>query len=255
VPDVLLERNGALFVVTLNRPQRKNALDFPAFEALAAAWDEVRADDSIRCVVVTGAGGDFCAGGDLRAAADEANRGRDLTVVRRALLRDERLPKPLVAAVEGAAIAGGTELLLAADIRVAAVSARIGLAEARWSMHPMMGGAVRLPRHLPRAVAAQMLLTGAPISATDAYQWGFVGALVPDGQALATAMELASAVARNGPLAVESILRTLHETDGMEEAEAFRHEEGYATAVNRSEDALEGPKAFAEKRDPVYRRR
>jgi enoyl-CoA hydratase len=138
---------------------------------------------------------------------------------------------------------------------VAGESARFGVSEARWSLYPMAGSAVRLRRQIPYTVAAEILLTGKHVTATEALQMGLIGHVVPDGSALAKAKEIATVIADNGPLAVEAILRTLHETDGMTEAEALEYEWGYGQAVFQTEDAKEGPRAFTEKRKPQFRRR
>jgi len=171
------------------------------------------------------------------------------------LLKGRRLTKPLIAAVEGPAIAGGTEILQATDIRVAGQSARFGISEARWGLFPLGGSAVRLPRQIPYTIAADLLLTGRHISAAQAREIGLVGHVVPDGQALATALEIADTIAANGPVAVRAILRTIRETEGMAEDEAFAVETQIGMAVFRSEDAREGPRAFAEKRRPQFRDR
>jgi enoyl-CoA hydratase len=171
------------------------------------------------------------------------------------MLRDYRPTKPVIAAVEGVAIAGGTELLLGTDIRVAGASARFGISEAHWALYPMAGSAVRLPRQIPRAHAAELLLTGRHITADEALRVGLISRVVPDGEALATALEIAELINANGPIAVEAILRTLHETDGMTEREALDHEVAYGHTVIDTEDAKEGARAFTEKRAPVFRRR
>jgi enoyl-CoA hydratase len=173
----------------------------------------------------------------------------------KALLRSWRPTKPIVAAVEGVAIAGGTEILQATEIRVAGESARFGVSEVRWSLYPMAGSAVRLRRQIPYTLAAEILLTGKHVSAREALAMGLVGHVVPDGQALAKAREIAQVVCENGPLAVAAVLRTLHETDGMLEADALAHEFDYGWKVFQSEDAREGPRAFKEKRKPTFRRR
>ena len=169
------------------------------------------------------------------------------------LLKGRRLSKPLIAAVEGPAVAGGTEILQACDIRVAGASARFGVSEARWGLFPLGGSAVRLPRQVPYTVAAELLLTGRHITADEALSIGLIGHVVPDGQALAAAMEIAEAIAANGPVAVRAILRVIRETEGMPENEAFALEAKEGMAVFASEDAKEGPRAFAEKRRPQFR--
>ena len=171
------------------------------------------------------------------------------------LLKGRRLTKPLIAAVEGPAIAGGTEILQATDIRVAGESARFGISEARWGLFPLGGSAVRLVRQLPYTVAADLLLTGRHITAAEALRIGLIGHVVPDGEALAAAVDIAGQIAANGPVAVRAILRTIRDTEGLPENEAFRIEARIGMEVFRSEDAREGPRAFAEKRTPQFRDR
>lgn len=265
MPDAIVEREGHTMVITMNRPKRYNALSGQMLIRMYDAMVEASADDDVRCIVLTGAGGNFSSGADLKAMAGDADdadteidvkarMAADPDLPWKGLLRHYRPTKPLIAAVEGVAIAGGTEILQATDIRVAGESARFGVSEARWSLYPMAGSAVRLRRQIPYTVAAEILLTGKHITAQEAYHWGLVGHVVPDGQALAMAMEIATTIGENGPLAVEAILRTLHETDGMTEAEALAHEFEYGQAVFQSKDAKEGPRAFAEKRKPDFRR-
>jgi enoyl-CoA hydratase len=259
-PHCLVERSGHVLVVTMNRPEARNALSGPMMSIMRDAWDEADRDPEIRVCVLTGAGGAFCAGADLKAMAATppgpsfAGGGWDLSRID-ALLKGRRLTKPLVAAVEGAAIAGGTEILQATDIRVAAESARFGVAEARWGLFPLGGSAVRLARQVPYTLAADLLLTGRHITAAEALSMGLVGHVVPDGQALAKAMELAELVASNGPLAVQAILRTIRETEGMPEDDAFAVEAKLGMAVFASDDAKEGPRAFAARRRPDFRGR
>jgi enoyl-CoA hydratase len=259
-PHALLERRGHVLIVTLNRPEARNALSGPMMALMRQAWDQVDDDPEIRVCVLTGAGGAFCAGADLKAMTrshpgDAFKAGElDLSVID-ALLKGRRLTKPLIAAVEGPAIAGGTEILQATDIRVAGESARFGVSEARWGLFPLGGSAVRLPRQIPYTVAADLLLTGRHISAPEALRIGLIGHVVPDGQALATALEIAEAIAGCGPVAVRAILRTIRETEGMPENEAFAVEAGIGMAVFASEDAKEGPRAFSEKRKPEFRGR
>jgi enoyl-CoA hydratase len=262
---VVKQREGHVMVLTLNRPKRKNAMTLTMFSILADAWQEVTDDPDIRAVVLTGAEGNFSSGMDLRAMAGDADDAGaidtsqrlkdDPDFIYRGLLKTYRPNKPVIAAVEGVAIAGGTEILLGTDIRVAAESARFGVSEVRWSLYPMGGSAVRLGRQIPYTEAADILLTGKHITAAEAKSLGLVGHVVPDGQALAKAMEIAEVIAGNGPLAVEAVLKTLRETIGMTEPEAFAYEKSYGQAVFNSEDAKEGPRAFAEKRKPNFQRR
>ena len=258
-PHALIDRQGHILVVTMNRPQARNALSGPMMALLRQAWDQVDSDADIRVCVLTGAGGAFCAGADLKAMSrshpgDQTAGSFDPAVIE-PLLKGRRLTKPLIAAVEGPAVAGGTEILQATDIRVAGESARFGVSEARWGLFPLGGSAVRLPRQLPYTVAADLLLTGRHISAAQALKIGLIGHVVPDGQALAKALEIAEMIAANGPVAVRAILRTIRETEGMPEADAFKIEAQIGMAVFRSEDAKEGPRAFTEKRKPEFRDR
>jgi enoyl-CoA hydratase len=245
MPDAIVERDGQSMVITMNRPKRYNALSGAMLVRMYDAMVEASDDPEVRCIILTGAGGNFSSGADLKAMAGDtddsdseidvqARMKADPEIHWKALLRHYRPSKPIIAAVEGVAIAGGTEILQATDIRVAGASARFGVSEARWSLYPMGGSAVRLRRQIPYTVAAEILLTG---------------------QALEKAKEIAATICENGPLAVEAILRTLQETDGMTEREALAHEFEYGFAVFRSEDAKEGPRAFAEKRKPNFQRR
>jgi len=259
-PHALIERRGHVLIVTMNRPQARNALSGPMMELMRQAWDTVDGDPEIRVCVLTGAGGAFCAGADLKAMTSshpgDRFQGGDLDAsVIEPLLKGRRLTKPLIAAVEGPAVAGGTEILQACDIRVAGASARFGVSEARWGLFPLGGSAVRLPRQIPYTVAADLLLTGRHITAAEALSIGLIGHVVPDGQALGKALEIAGAIAANGPVAVRAILRVIRETEGMAENEAFALEAKVGMAVFASEDAKEGPRAFAEKRQPRFRDR
>ena len=266
MPDALVERDGHVMTITMNRPKRFNALSGQMLIRMLDAYREASADDEIRVIIVTGAEGNFCSGADLKGMAGDAGDAdtgidvaarmkEDPDIHWKALFRGYRPTKPIVAAVEGVAIAGGTELLQAMEIRVAGESARFGVSEARWSLYPMAGSAVRLPRQIPYTQAAEILLTGKHITAREALEIGLIGHVVPDGQALAKAREIAEVIAQNGPLAVEAITRTLHETDGMPLDEALAYEFEYGQAVFASEDSKEGPKAFAEKRKPDFKRR
>jgi enoyl-CoA hydratase len=257
-PHALTQRRGHVLIVTMNRPAVRNALSGEMLAIMRSAWDEVDADPQIRACVLTGAGGAFCSGADLKAMSashpGDSGGGTDLSVIE-SLLKGRRLSKPLIAAVEGPAVAGGTEILQACDIRVAGSSARFGVSEARWGLFPLGGSAVRLARQIPYTLAAELLLTGRHITADEALSMGLIGHVVPDGQALAKALEIADAIAANGPVAVRAILRTLRETEGMAENDAFKIEARIGIEVFRSEDAREGPRAFADKRRPEFRDR
>lgn len=253
----LVEQRGHTLVVTMNRPEARNALSSEMLAIMRAAWDRVDADPEIRVAILTGAGGAFCAGADLKAMTSQhpgdsfSGGGTDMSRID-ALLKGRRLTKPLIAAVEGPAIAGGTEILQGTDIRVAGESAKFGVSEAKWGLFPLGGSAVRLVRQIPYTIAADILLTGRHIRAAEAKEIGLIGHVVPDGHALAKALELADLIAANGPLAVQAILRTIRETEGMHEEDAFKIDAELGVEVFKSHDAKEGPRAFLERRLPNF---
>src|ERR1700733_13727432 len=255
------ELDGATAIVTMNRPEAKNALSLPMLVGMADAWVEIDSNDAIRCAILTGAGGTFCSGMDLKSmSSPEAERYQhrqkeDPDLHWKALLRHYSLRKPLIAAVEGYAVAGGTEILQATDIRVAGQSATFGVFEARRGLFPLGGSTVRLRRQIPFTVAMDMLLTARAVSAEGALRVGLIGRVVPDGQALETALEIAEVIAANGPLAVEAIKASVRETEGIPEEEALKIELEFGWPIFATEDAKEGQKAFAEKRTPNYQRR
>ncbi|RVW06557.1 crotonase/enoyl-CoA hydratase family protein [Rhodococcus spongiicola] len=256
-PHCLVEKRGHVLIVTMNRPEARNALSGEMMAIMAEAWDRVDSDPDIRVAILTGAGGTFCAGMDLKemnrnAPGDRFGEGgMDLTKLP-ALLKGRRLSKPLIAAVEGAAIAGGTEILQGTDIRVAGEGARFGVSEARLGLFPLGGSAVRLVRQLPYTLAAEILLTGRTVPAPEAKEIGLISHIVPDGRALDRALEIAEQIAANGPIAVQAILKTIRDTEGMHEEDAFKLEAEIGAAVFKSDDAKEGPRSFAEKRAPKF---
>jgi enoyl-CoA hydratase len=258
-PHCLVEQDGHKLVVTMNRPEARNALSGEMMAIMEEAWDRANSDESIRVVILTGAGGFFCAGMDLKAATknspdDSFKAGFDPSVIK-GLLKGFRLTKPLIAAVEGPAVAGGTEILQGTDIRIAGESARFGVAEAKWSLYPMGGSAVRLPRQIPYTIAMDLLLTGRLIKAPEAKEIGLVGHVVPDGEALQKAHEIADLICANGPLAVQAILKTVRDSEGKHEEDCWADDAKVGMAVFASEDAKEGPRAFAEKRSPNFQGR
>ena len=258
-PHLLIERDGHVVTVTLNRPEARNALSGEMLCRMHDAWVEIDEDPDVRVAIVTGAGGHFCAGADLKAMAaghpdDEwtPRFNADPDLHWKALLRHFQPRKPLIAAVEGYAVAGGTEILQAMDLRVAGESAIFGVAEVRRGLFPLGGSTVRLRRQIPYTIAAELLLTGRQMPASEALEVGLIGHVVPDGQALAKAKELADQIAANGPLAVQAVLRSLRESANMGEQEALANELELGWPVFASNDAKEGPTAFAEKRDPSF---
>ncbi len=255
------ERVGHTAVVTMDRPEAKNALSGPMLVGMADAWAEVNENDDIRCAVLTGAGGTFCAGMDLKSMSgptDEEVARRmqeDPDLHWKALLRHVFVRKPLIAAVEGFAVAGGTEILQATDIRIAGEGATFGIFEAKRGLFPLGGSTVRLRRQIPFTVAMDLLLTARPVSAAEAKEIGLIGRVVPDGTALEHALAVADLIAANGPLAVEAIKRSVRATEGIPEEEALRIELEIGWPIFSTEDAQEGPRAFAEKRTPNFQRK
>jgi enoyl-CoA hydratase len=259
-PAVLVERDGHIVTVTLNRPGKRNAFNAEVLCRLCDAWDLIDGDDDVRVAILTGAGGDFSAGADLDRLVGAMLSGKpsenefeerirqDAGLIFKGFLKDYRTEKPLIAAVEGYCYAGGLEILQATDLRVAAEGAKIGLTEVQRGLFPMAGSTVRLARQIAFTKAMELLLVGDPITGTDAERIGLVGHVVPDGQALAKARELAERVAANGPLAVKGIKRAVWAAEELPEAEAFAKEVEIGMAVMASEDAREGPRAFLEKR-------
>jgi enoyl-CoA hydratase len=254
-PDdvVLVERRGAVQVVTINRPQARNALDAAVARGVAAAVDELDATDELRAGVLTGAGGFFSAGMDLKAFL----RGETPAIEGRGLCGITRTPprKPLIAAVEGGALAGGFELVLACDLVVAARGARFGVPEVERSLVAAGGAALLLPQRVPRAVAVELLLTGEPMDAERAAAVGLVNRVVDEGTALDAAVELAGVIAANGPLAVAATKEIVQSVPAWGPEEMWARQDQVIAPVFASEDAREGSVAFAERRPPVWRGR
>ncbi|WP_438295216.1 crotonase/enoyl-CoA hydratase family protein [Streptomyces sp. HUAS TT7] len=257
-----VQREGATLVLTLNRPEAKNALSLPLLVGLYDGWLEADADDSIRSVVLTGAGGDFCAGMDLKALAGQGMEGdqyrdrlkADPDLHWKAMLRHHRPRKPVIAAVEGYCVAGGTEILQGTDIRVAGAGATFGLFEVKRGLFPIGGSTVRLQRQIPRTHALEMLLTGRPYGAEEAARIGLIGRVVPDGTALDAALSIAAQINACGPLAVEAVKACVYDTASMSEVDGLKAELERGWPIFATADAKEGARAFAEKRAPVYRR-
>jgi enoyl-CoA hydratase len=252
-PPVLTEAADGVLLITLNRPEARNAVNAALAQGVAAALDRLDGDDGLRAGVLTGAGSSFSAGMDLKAfvAGERPHvEGRGFAGI------VERPPrKPLIAAVEGYAVAGGFEIALACDLIVAARDARLGIPEVKRSLVAAGGALIRLPRRIPYHLAMELALTGDPIGAERAHAIGIVNRVAEPGGAVAAARELAAAIARNGPLAVDASKRLLVAAQDWTEEEAWERQAEIAGPVFASEDAREGATAFAEKRDPVWRGR
>ncbi len=256
----LVERDGHVLTVTLNRPEAKNALSSGMLAGMYRGWRLLDEDPELRVGILTGRGDVFCAGADLKAMGggeqDEEFQKLMAEVPDlhwQALLRHNRPLKPIIAAVEGYAVAGGTEILQGTDIRVAAEDAIFGVTEARRGLFPLGGSSVRLRRQIPYTLAAEILLTGRHITAPEALSFGLVGRIVPSGEALNEARKLAATICDNGPLSIRALMRMLREVDeSYSEADALVKELEIGGPVFASKDAREGPRAFAQKRKPVY---
>lgn len=247
---VHVEERGAVLVITIDRPAQRNAINRATSHAIAAALDRLDGEPQWRAGILTGRGEHFCAGMDLKAfvggeRAELPNRGfGGLT---------ERPPaKPLIAAVEGFALAGGCELALTCDLIVASVDAQFGLPEVKRGLVAGSGGLVRLPRRIAPAIALEYALTGDRMSAADAHRWGLVNRLVPAGEALSAALALAKNIAANAPLAVAMTKRIIYEAREWSDSEVWERQRPLAESVIGTEDAKEGARAFAEKRAPVW---
>ena len=263
---LIYEKRGPIAYLTINRPEAHNALDPQTAVEMLEAWEAYRDDDECRCAIISGAGEQaFCAGLDLavtiplltgaRAPADETERrvARDTALIDRATLRNFELYKPVISAVNGFAIACGMEIVQATDIRVAAENARFGLQEVKWGLFPMGGSTVRLPRQVPYCTAMELMLTGELIDASEALRIGFVNRVVSRDRLMEEAESLATRIAKNGPLAVTSIKKSVIGALGLPIEEGLRRESLFGRQVFDSQDAREGPKAFKEKREPRFR--
>jgi enoyl-CoA hydratase len=245
-PAVLTERRGRVLLITLNRPEAMNAINGALSTGLWAAVQELNGDPDLTAGVLTGTGRGFCAGMDLKAFA----RGEDIGPMMSFI--QQGAEKPLIGAIEGFALAGGLELALACDLLVAARGAKLGIPEVNVGLFAAGGGLLRLPSRVGYGKAMEMAVTGDPITAEDAAQFGLVARLAEPGTAVDVAMELAARVARNAPLAVAASKQLIRATQGATEAEFWAIQGPLQAAVFRSNDAKEGPRAFAEKRAPEW---
>ncbi|MDZ7782145.1 MAG: crotonase/enoyl-CoA hydratase family protein [Halioglobus sp.] len=263
--NCIVEQEGNVLIVTLNRPEAKNAFSPEMLLGMYKAWRLLDDDDDLMCAILTANGDTFCAGMDLKAGAEGEQRtteefmelmGMVPNVHWQALLRDNRPAKPLILAVEGYALAGGTEILQGTDIRVGAEDAIFGVTEVARGLYPMAGSTIRLRRQIPYCLAAEILLTGEHITAQQALDFGLINKVVPKGKALEAAKEYAAKICANGPLAVKAVMLSLREhQECMPEEEAMLASDELANPVFASEDAKEGMKAFKEKRKANFKGR
>lgn len=269
---ILYEKRGRIAVITINRPERRNALSFEAFGRLANAWLEFRDDPQLWVAIITGAGDKaFCSGGDLKEFIPMVTRnlddlkssggaetlGQDFPANASliAVLREVEIYKPIIAAVNGFCVAGGMELLQGTDIRVAAEHASFAIGEPRRGLFPGGGSTIKLPRQIPYARAMEILLTAEPISARRAWDYGIVNDVVPLDELMPTAMRYAELICRNGPIAVRKVKESVVRGLGLPLKDALDQELAYAGEVFGTEDAMEGITAFQEKRDPRWKGR
>ena len=251
--DVLVRRENGILIVTINRPDQRNAVNGAVSAGIAGALDLLDSSSDLRAGVLHGNGSAFCAGMDLKAFA-AGEQVRDPARGFGGIV--ERPPaKPLIAAVEGWALGGGFEIVLACDLVTAGKSARFGLPEVRRGLAARGGGVFRLPRRLPRALAMELIVTGAALDAPRAEHFGLVNRLVDDGQALAAALELAAQIAANAPMSVRASKAVATESADWPLAEGFQRQRAYLDPVFASQDATEGVTAFRERRDPVWQDR
>jgi len=257
--NCLIRRKGGILIVTLNRPEAKNALSPSMLIGMYKAWELLKNDNALKCAVLTGEGDTFCAGMDLKALSnpDEDPEVQNLLseipdLHWQAMLKVKRPNKPLILAAEGFALAGGTEIALGTDLRICGNSTRFGLTETRRGLFPLGGSTVRLRRQIPYVRAAEAMILGKNISAQEALNWGIVNKVVDDGGTLNAALEIAEYIETLAPLSVEAMVKSLRENEDMEEHEALRREEEIGWQILSTQDAREGLKAFKEKREPVF---
>jgi enoyl-CoA hydratase len=250
---VELERRGNIALLTLNRPEARNAISPEVSQTMAGLLDEIEADADLRAVVLTGNGDVFSAGADLKVVA--AGRGMDIAKGKGGFagITTRDFPKPIIAAVNGPALAGGFEIVLSCDLVVAADTSRFGIPETQRGLMAAAGGLIRLPKRVPMAVALELAMTGDPIEADRALALGLVNRVVPRDQVVAEACALAERIGENSPIAVRLSRRLVKEAAELSEDEGWKRTNELAIQIFASGDAVEGATAFAEKRKPVWK--
>jgi enoyl-CoA hydratase len=246
------EKRDRVGIATLNRPEARNAVNGDLAQAMEAVLDDLEADDAITVVILTGAGSTFCAGADLKKVAK--GKGFELATEKGGFggIVTRKFSKPLIAAVNGPALAGGFEIVLSCDLVVAADHATFGLPEVKRGLFAAAGGLIRLPKRVPLALATELAITGDPIDAHRALQLGLVNRVVPGDEVMDGALALAARIAANGPLAVRNTLKMVHEATDLTEEAAWPRNYELAIEVFASKDSIEGATAFAEKREPHW---
>lgn len=256
---LVIDKQGGVARVTMDRPEALNAMDLDMSLAMAEAWEELAVDDAVRVVILTGAGERaFCAGADLKTLLPLITSGgfqEGVGPTGNVFMKSVALYKPVIAAVNGDAIAGGTEILQATDLRVAVPEARFGLQEVRWGLFPAGGSTVRLASQIPYCHAMEILLTGRLLSAQEALDVGLINRVVPRERLEDVVQEWTAKLLRNGPLAQQKVKQSVLTSIGRPLEEAFRLEAEIAQSIFRTDDAVEGPRAFVEKREPVFQGR
>ena len=249
------EAQGHVAILTLNRPEARNAVNGEVAAGMEAAIDRMEEDPDIWIGVLTANGPAFSAGADLKAVS--AGGGGSLGTERGGFagIVNRQRTKPLIAACDGPALAGGTEIVLSCDLVVASTNARFGVPEVKRSLAAAAGGLFRLPKVLPRNIATELILTGDPISAERAYHFGLVNELCEPGQALERALALAQRIAVNAPLAVRESLAVMKASEGIDDEQAFQLSNQAMARLSKTEDYAEGPRAFIEKREPQWKGR
>jgi enoyl-CoA hydratase len=252
---VLFKKKGAKAYITFNRPEAMNSMTPDGFQLLAEYFKEAQADDGIRVIILSGSGDKaFCSGADLKKTIPLISEGKlDFELLNEAVLKNVPIWKPIIAAVNGYCLAGGTEILQATDIRIASENAIFGLPEPKWSIMAAAGSLVRLVRQIPYCQAMEILLTGEQITAEKAVKIGLINKVVPKEELMNEVERYADIICQNGPLAIQNTKKAVIQLLNLPIEEAFRKESSYAKAVFESADAKEGFTAFAEKREPEFK--